>query len=70
MALSLAPSEEMSGEDSPDAETEEVEEEDEEGEEEEDKDKDKDEDEDKEKSGESGPPEFWEAESATADSST
>lgn len=64
MALSLLPAEEMSEEDCPDAETEEAEEEDEEEEDKEDK------DEDVEKSGESGLPEFWEAESATADSST
>jgi hypothetical protein len=54
----------MSEQDCPDAETEEFEEEDEEGEEEEDKGK------DEEKSDESGLPEFWAAESATADSST
>lgn len=73
MAPSLAPSEAtsevgMSEEDCPDAETKEAEEEDGEGEEEEGADKDKDKDEDKEKPGESGPPELWEAESATADS--
>jgi hypothetical protein len=70
MALSVPPSEAILGqatseEDCPAAEAEESEEEDEE---EDDKDKDKDEDE--EKSDESGLPEFWEAESATADSST
>ena len=55
----------MSEGDCPDAETEEVDKKDEEGKEE-DRGKDKDE----EKPGESGSPEFWEAESATTDSST
>lgn len=63
MAFSLPPAEAMSEQDCPDAETDEAEGEEEEGD-------DRDKDEDNEKSGESGLPEFWEAESATADSST